>query len=110
MYLISKPIKINYFYMTTKTTKSITTKNSTNEKKTKKEEDDDVQYKKYLAIIRNGIPQEQNIIRLNNEGNYIEGREKELVQLIITNMSADEFFRNLVFDAVHIYSKSIKNN
>jgi hypothetical protein len=96
--------------MTTKTTKPITTKNLTNKKKTTKEDDDDARYKKLMEVIKRGIPQEQNIIRLNGNGIYIEGREKELVQLIVTNMSADEFFRNLVFDAVHIYSKSIKNN
>ena len=108
MYLISKTIKINYFYMTTKTTKPITTKNPTNEKNTKK--DADVKHKKLSEIIKDWEYKEQNIIRLNDKGMYIEGREKELVQLIVTNMSADEFFRNLVFDAVHIYSKSIKNN
>jgi hypothetical protein len=99
--------------MTTKTTKPITTKNPTNEKKTEKktEKDADVKYKKLSEIIKDWEYKEQNIIRLNDKGMYIEGREKELVQLIVTNMSsADEFFRNLVFDAVHIYSKSIKNN
>ena len=109
MYLISKTIKINYFYMTTKTTKPITTKNPTNEKKTEK--DADVKHKKLSEIIKDWEYKEQNIIKLNDKGMYIEGREKDLVQLIVTNMSSvDEFFRNLVFDAVHIYSKSIKNN